>query len=395
MGQVGRPPFLPKEFRGWALNSAATLETSCPGFILRLLYASNLSRQVFFAVAAEGNLDQPEAFLARIAKRAPDVTADIAHLESGIAQIGRALTLLKPQRALECLYGSCPNGLLGLFGRFGSQPLYGAETYRLAFELFSRPENRHRAKVLGQLAGQVRPEHLLVVAGLADVLVHRATAERVRRSEVQALNSFATMIADLCDATPLAIKQSLDTLAVGTQGVKMTEWVQNWLARQVRLPVDPPIPASDPDFRLRIGGEMSSLGRRLRNCAGQRLGFAFVGDRLLYEWNRDGEQAVIELARLSSGSEVKWYCTDALRARNRRINPVVAVAIQEKLDEYGILYEPLMLRPSPQKPLHDLIDYYVRPAWDEAFDATREAGDDPLDKMLDELEEEIHGQEAA
>lgn len=394
MRPIERQPRLPREFRGYSLNVAARLEASLPHFLLHIYFANNLSRQVFFAFVAESDLDHLDDFLRRLGVRAPDVLANVAHLDP-LAQVARALILLKPKRVLETLFGECPDGLLGLFGRFGSAPLYGAETYRLAFELFSRPENRLRAKVLGQLAGQVRAEHVMVVAGLADVLVHRATVERVRHNEVQALNSFATMIVDLCDATPLAIKQSLDALSVGTQGMKINEWVQNWLARQVRLPVDPPIPADDPDLRLRIGSEMSSLGRRLRNCAGQRLGFAFVGDRLLYEWNRDGEQAVIELVRLSSGAEVKWHCDDALRARNRRIKPELAATIQEKLDRYGILYQPLMLRPSQQKPLHDLIDYYVRPAWDENFGTTQEAGDDALDVMLDALEEEIHGEEQA
>lgn len=393
--QIEQRPFRVQEFRGYALNFAARLEASVPTTILRLLQArSHLSRQVFFAAAAEIDLDRPEAFLAQIEVRAADVLADFHGLAPD-ARIARALALMTPRMTLECVFGACPDGLLGLFGRLGSQPLYGPESYRLAFELFSRPEHKRRAKVLGQLPGQVRPEHLFVVAGLADVLVHRATAERVRRSEVQALNSFATMIADLCDATPPAIKQSLDALAVGTQGVKMTEWVQNWLARQVRLPVDPPIPADDPDFRLRIGSDLSSLGRRFRNCAGQRLGFTLVGDHLIFEWCRDGEQALIELVRLSSGAEVRWYCTDALRARNRRISPAVAIAIQEKLDQYGILYQPLMLRPSPQKPLHDLIDYYVRPAWDEHFGAAQEAGDDDLDRMLDELDDEVNSREAA
>lgn len=104
---------------------------------------------------------------------------------------------------------------------------------------------------------------------------------------------------------------------------------------------------------------------------------------------------MIELVRLTSGSEVHWLLDGAFRARNRRISPAVAVALQEKLDHYGILYEPLMLRPSNQKVLHNLIDYEVRPAWDDHFDATKDAGDDALDDLLDQLDDEVNGQEAA
>lgn len=393
--ELVRQAYRVREFRGYALNFAARLEASQPQFILRLLQASSLDRQAFFATAAsEIDLDRPEVFLARIEAHAPDVLADLGHLDP-LAQVARALILMKPRRTLECLYGACPSGLLGLFERFGSQPLYSPDVYRLAFELFSDPRHRHRAKVLGQLPGQIRPEHVTVVASLDDVLVHRAVLERVRRGEVAALNAFAQMIVDRCDATPELIRESLAVLAVGTTGMRIDEWVQGWLARQVRIAIDPPIPADDPTLRLRLGGEMASLGRRLRNCAGQRMGGSFAGDRMIYEFCGDGEEAVIELERLTSGSEVRWLLAGAFRARNRRVKVSVAEAIQEKLDQFGILYEPLMLRPSPEKDLHNLIDYQVRPAWDENFDTANDAEDDALDRLLDELDDGVNGREAA
>jgi hypothetical protein len=392
--ELVRQTYRVREFRGYALNFAARLEASQPQFILRLLQAGRLSRQVFFAAAAEIDLDRPDVFLVQIKERAPDVLADFGHLDS-LAQVARALILLKPRRVLETLYGSCPDGLLGLFERFGSQPLYPPETYRVAFELFSDPCHRHRAKVLGQIPGQIRSEHVTVVASLNDVLVHRAVLERVRRGEVAALNAFVQMIADRCDATPELIRESLAVLAVGTTGVRIDEWVQGWLARQVRIAVDPPIPADDPTLRLRVGGEMVSLGRRLRNCAGQRMGGSFAGDRLIYEFCGDGEEAVIELERLTSGSEVRWLLAGAFRARNRRVSVPVAEAIRAKLDQFSILYEPLMLRQSAEKDLHDLIDYQVRPAWDENFDTANDAEEDALDRLLDELDDETNGRDEA
>lgn len=393
--QIEQRPFRVQEFRGYALNFAARLEASVPHTILRLIQArSHLSRQVFFAAAAEIDLDRPEAFLAQIEVRAADVLADFHGLDPD-ARIARALAMMTPRTTIECVFGTCPDGLLGLFERFGSQPLYGPETYRLAFELFSRPEHRRRAKVLRQLPGQIRPEHVNVVANLDERLLHRSVLERIRKGEVKALNNFVEMIGALCDATPELVRESLDALAVGTSGMRIDEWVQGWLARQVRLAVDPPIPADDPVLRLRVGGELASLGRRLRNCARQRMGGCFAGDRLIYEYCGDGEEAVIELERLTSGSEVRWLLSGAFRARNRRISPAVALAIQDKLDQFGILCEPLMLRPSPEKALHDLIDYEVRPAWDEHFDPTKETGDDDLDRLLDQLDDEVNGREAA
>ena len=45
-------------------------------------------------------------------------------------------------------------------------------------------------------------------------LVHRVVVERAKPVEVQALNTFSQMIKDLCGATPVTIKESLDALPV-------------------------------------------------------------------------------------------------------------------------------------------------------------------------------------
>ncbi|KQU49938.1 hypothetical protein ASG72_18150 [Bosea sp. Leaf344] len=326
--------------------------------------------------------------------QAPDVLADVGHLDP-LAQVARALVLLKPKRVLEVLFGECPDGLLGVFSRFGSQPVYGPETYRLAFELFSDPRHRHRAKVLGQLPGQIRPEHVTVAASLDERLLHRSVLERCHPREVAALNRFVEMIVDLCGATPELIRESLDQLPVGSTGCRMTEWAEGWLARQVRLPFEPPIPKTDPDLKLRLGADLISLGRRFRNCASQRQSFSFVGECLIYEVTIPGEPAVVELLRLSSGTEVRWVCEDLLTVRNRRVKPETAAAVKAKLDQHGVLYQSLTRPPDDEQALHRLLDHHVRPAWDERAIAEREAGGAILDQMLDELEEEVHGREAA
>lgn len=384
-----------REFRGYALNFAARLEASHQHTILRVLQANSQSRQIFFAASAEVDLDHPAVFLAQVGAHAPDVLADLRHLDP-LAQIARALILLKPRRALEVLYGSCPNGLLGLFARIGSQPLYGAETYRLAFDLFSRPKHRRRAKVLGQLPGQIRPEHIAVIASLDDVLVHRAVLERARLGEVAALNSFVKMVVPLCNATPALIGESLNTLAVGTSGVRMTEWAEGWMARQIRLPFDPPVPASDPDLRLRLGTDLDSLGRRLRNCAAQRKSYSFLSERLIYEVIGFGEPAVLELLRLTSGGEAKWACEDLRGPRNRRVSPAMAAWVQSKLDQHGIFYQKVAHPTDEQQALNRLVDHTTSFTWDRRREAVDEAHTDTeIERMLDELEQEVHRPEAA
>ncbi len=240
MGPIERQPRLPREFRGYSLNVAARLEASLPHFLLHLYYANSLRRQNFFAFSTEIDLDHPEDFLRRIEMQAPDVLADVGHLDP-LAQVARALILLKPKRVLEILFGECPDGLLGLLSRFGSQPVYGAETYRLVFELLSRPENRRRAKVLRQWEGQLRAEHVALAAGLHEALLHPAVLSRSKPAEIPALNAFVEMITILCDATPALIKESLDALPVIVKGVKIGEWAQTWMNRQVRLSVPPAV----------------------------------------------------------------------------------------------------------------------------------------------------------
>lgn len=398
LGSSGHQPPMPKEFRGYALNIAARLESSCPSFILRLLYATNLSRQAFFAVAAEIDLDHPDEFLHRLGVHAPDVMSDLGHLDP-LAQVARALILLKPRRVIEALFGSCPPGFLGLLSRLGCGPAYGKETYRNAFELFARPEHRLRAKVLGQLPGRITAEHIAVVAGLDEVLAHRAVVERTKPAEVQALNRFVTMIADLCDATPTLVKESLDALPVGTKGVKIGEWAQSWMSRQVRLSIPVPIPDGDPDLRICLGAEQRSLGKRLRNCAESRMSYTFFTERILCEWVRPGEHAVIELALVRSGPESRWTCEQVLAPRNRRVKPAVAAAIRERLDSLGILYQASPFSAAEQDGLHALLEHYPHVPFPDYLgqraDDDAEDEDADIERMLDELEQEVRGQEAA
>lgn len=395
MEQVDRLSFYPRSVRGYSLDAAARLESSFTGILIKILYSSDLLRQIFFAVAAEVDLDRPEGFLDQIGEHAPDVLVELGHLDP-LAQIARALIVLKPRKVIAALFGSCPDGYLGLLSRLGGDPAYGKETYRNAFELFAKPEHRKRAKVLGQLSGRITAEHIAVVAGLDDVLVHHAVVRRARFREVATLNTFAGMLADQCAATPEAIKESLDALPVAAESGRMNEWVQGWLSRQVSLPIDPPIPATDPDLKLRLGAELSSLGRRLRNCAGQRQSFSFLGDRLIYEWVRPGETAVLELLRLTSGGETKWVCEDLLGRANRRVSPELAASVRSKLDQHGILYQSLTRPSVEQQALHKLLHHTIPFAWDvhpEDVDVVN--GDADIERMLNELEQEVHGQEAA
>ena len=375
------------------LDVAAHLDAACPGFLLSTIYASSLKRQALFSAFAAIDLCATEVFASRLEATAPDVLMGLDHLCSS-ARIARSLVSLRAKRIIEATFGECPPGLLGAFARLGSEPL-DPKVYGVLFDVFSDPRHRHRASVLGQLPGLIHPDHIKVVTGLDDALVHLVAVERTKPAELPALNAFVGLIVGLCDASSEAIKRSLDNLNFGTKGVGMGEWAQGWLGRQVRLPFEPPIPASDPNFKLCIGVELTSLGRRLRNCAGQRKSYTFLSERLIYEIVKPGEQAVLELLRLTSGGQVRWVCEDLRAPRNRRVSPELATWVQSKLDQHGILYQSLTPPAVEEQALHKLLDHTTPFAWDVRREADHENGDADIDRMLDELEQEIHGQEAA
>ncbi len=383
-----RRTFEPREYGGRTLEVAAHLDAACPGFLLSTIYASSLKRQALFSAFAAIDLCATEVFASRLEATAPDIFMGLDHLCSS-ARIARSLVSLRAKRIIEATFGECPPGLLGAFARLGSAPL-DPKVYGVLFDVFSDPRHRHRASVLGQLPGLIQPDHIKVVTGLDDALVHIVAIERTKPAEVAALNAFAGSIVNLCNASPEAIKRSLDKLAVGAKGAGMDVWAQGWLARQVRLPFDPPIPASDPDFKLCLGVELTSLGRRLRNCAGQRQSYTFLGERLVYEVVGFGEPAALELLRLTTGADSKWVCEDLRAPRNRRVSPKLAAAVQFKLDHHGILYQSLAHPTVEEQALHKLIDHTTPFAWDRRREVADDAhGDTVIEEMLTELEQEL------
>jgi hypothetical protein len=393
LGQFNRQHFHPQPLRGETLDIAVRLEAHHPHFLMRYMTATSLARQSFFSAVAELDLDQPDAFLLKIQQHAPAVFAESSHLDP-LAQIARALIQMKPRKVLEVIFGRCPDGLAGLLARVGPTPFYRKDLYRTAFELCAKPQNRQRLKALGQLQGLVRPEQILMASELDDVLVHRAVLERARPVEVASLNAFARLLPRLCDASDNDIRESLDQLPSNVRGVAIGEWAQSWLKRQVRLPVPVPIPANDPDFQVRIGADQEGLGRRFRNCAGSLLSFAFTGERVLVEWVREGEEAVIDLALVRTGSEYRWQCENLSRPRNRRVSATVARAIRERFDQFGILYRFNPMPCDEQQGIAALLDHSLSATFVDQR-ALANADDEHVERLLDDLEMELHGDVAA
>ncbi len=334
-----RRTFEPRAYGGHALQIAAHLDASCPGFLLATFYGSSLKRQAQFAAFSAIDLADPSRFDARLRAVAPAVVAGMERLDP-LARIARALILLRAKRIIEVALGSCPTGFLGLMARVGSDPL-PKSVYRKAHALYEDPHNKGRAAVLRQLRGTIAPTTIEVVATLDDVLVHRAVVERIKSlGEVAGLHRFVTMIREQADAEDAEIVRSLDALPHARDS-SLVGWAEKWVERQVRGAGDAPVSPDDPHLRIRFGADLTRLGREYRNCLSQRLASAFAGESLYAEWiGSPGPGAVLELQPLSLAGGRYWVCEQVVAARNAPPADEVVAAIRAKLDQVGVLYRP-------------------------------------------------------
>ena len=192
-----------------------------------MLYASPLKRQAHFAAYAEMDFSQPGILAARLRDLAPALCdPDL----DPVAQIARALTGLRARQIAQAVYGSVPDGFLGLLARLGGDPLPDPADYRLAFNLFNDPANKARAKLLRQIEGRISPTKIRVVAKLDPLLLCKAVLDRVHDVErVEALHAALSLIRSLVpDATDDALRQSLAQVSPSDHDLSQ---VGAWLAQ--------------------------------------------------------------------------------------------------------------------------------------------------------------------
>ena len=321
----------PRAFRGSYLETACFLDAACPGFLNRLLYASDLRRAAIFAAIAEIAITGITEVVARFHRHVPD--ACYRDLDAH-AQVGRALLTLRAREIVQALYGDAPDGFLGLLARLGPNPLPARGQYRRAYSLFADPQHRARAKLLRQTPGRITANHIEIAARLDPVLLHQRAFERVHAPEqIETLHAALALIRTLVPrADDEALHRSLDGLASADKD--MGGWIERWLRKAIRVPFAPPIPANDPDLRVLNGPGLVELGRRFRNCARERVGHVAAGLRCYIEWRGGNAPAVIERRRLTGGH---FLVEDLRGPNNRDLDPELAERIRAKLATYGVL----------------------------------------------------------
>lgn len=321
----------PRPFSGVYLAVACTLDAACPGFLTRLLYASDLRRAAVFAAVAEIETAGATEVATRLHRHAPEACP--RNLDAH-AQVARALLSLRAREIVRAVYGDAPDGFLGLLARLGADPLPARGQYRLAYDLFADPRHRARARLLRQTPGRITSNHIEIAARLDAVLLHRKAFERVQDPEqIETLHAALALVRALVpQANDEALHRSLDGVRSSHRDLGL--WVERWLWRMTRLPIALPIPADDPDVRVLDGPGMVALGRRFRNCARDRLGHIATGLRCYLEWTGDGGPAVIELRCLSAG----YLVVEDLRGpQNRDLDLAVSERIRAKLAQFGVL----------------------------------------------------------
>ena len=205
-------PLQPRPFGGFFLEVASKLDAACPGYLNRVLYASDLKRSIQFAAYPEIDFSRPKVMADRLRTLAPDACCPSL---DPVAQIARGLLALYPRNIARAVFGSVPEGFLGVLGRIGGDPLPDPADYRLAFNLFTDPANKARAKLLRQKGGQVSAKHLRIAATLSLVLVHQQVFERVRGEfAAESLNMAVDLIREVHPAvTNEVLQASLDGLS--------------------------------------------------------------------------------------------------------------------------------------------------------------------------------------
>ncbi|CAX22485.1 protein of unknown function [Methylorubrum extorquens DM4] len=321
----------PRPFGGLYLEVASKLDSACPGYLNRVLYASALKRSIQFAAYPEIDFSQPEQMAARLRALAPDACCPSL---DPVAQIARGLLALYPRDIARAVFGSVPEGFLGVLGRIGDDPLPEPADYRLAFNLFFDPANKARAKLLRQKTGQVSAKYLRISMLLAPVLVHQKVFERIRSAEMaETLNMALDLIRQLHPTvTDEALHASLDGLS--PKDHDLSDWVGTWLSKAEAVPMTSPFPADDPDLKLISPTQLADLGRRFKNCAASYASYLALGTHLVFEWTRPGQSAVIVLRSLSDG---RWLIEQVRSESNGVPDRETLLAIRAKLHSHGIL----------------------------------------------------------
>ena len=235
-----------------------------------------------------------------------------------------------PARSFAACSRSARTGLLGTLARLGPEPLGDWALYRELYRLFADPWSERRAHLLRQTSGTICEAGLRIVLGLDPVLLHpHMFAALSTPEQMDQLHGALEIIrATVSAANDENLRASVKEMAPGAE---VKTWVEHWLRRMDRPLAQPPV--NDADLVPVYGAGLETLGRTMRNCAGQHLAGSATGQTCIL-WVDWPPGAVVKLSRLS---DERWLVDEIKGASNRRPDPKLVAAICHKLHAAGVL----------------------------------------------------------
>lgn len=320
-------------FSGWALEAVVSLDCACPGLLALTFRFGVQRRQALFLMLAAVREDGISEIADRLRHR--ELPPDFRDLEDA-ALLGRAVVHLRRPRDLVRAVLGAPDGLLGALARLGPDPLEEPDLYRELHHLFASatPADRRRAKILGQIQGDLAGGQIAVVSRLDPLLLHPAIVSKIHDVEhVAELHHALAYIRSYCSgATEAGIRASLGLLRPEDSRVDL---VRAWSKRFDLLPYDLDT-SSDPTLVvLASAAAMNDAARRYRNCLASRISDVFLGTHLFAEYQPIGRSepgVIAELRRIERG----FFLEGLYGVGNTRVRADRANLVRRKLAACGV-----------------------------------------------------------
>lgn len=327
---------MPRPISGRWLEIACRVEdSSCPGFLMAMLHASDLKRQAIFLLLAEIDRGDCGALTERLRAAAPGVCAPGL---DGLAIIGRAAIVLRPRDLVGAVLGELLEGLMGVLARLGPDPVSpGRWRYHAICRLLSsnHPEDRLRVRTLHQMGGPIRGEQIMIIGALPPVLLHPSFVERVASvADAHRLRHFVQYLPSICSsASYAAIKESVERIG----DLTLADWARRWMGRFDRLPHEA-LDLDDPELVVLASGRaMAEAGGsgRFANCLSTLSPRVALGRSLYVEFKpSDGSAGLLaELLRVGD----YWHLHEMHAPNNRRVRVSVAARLRTVLARHGVL----------------------------------------------------------
>jgi hypothetical protein len=266
----------------------------------------------------------------------------------------------KPQSIVEAVFGSVPDGLMGVLQRLGHQPFANPRLYRVLHDLFATPLHRQKANVLREIGGPLNETTIQIIRELAAPWLRPEIVIRLRSLEEMRLFQDAVTVVTYVrpDLSEDDLARSFESLGARTD---LQTWVSRFIESATCFPPGPPI-ADDAEFRcLRTGREMQDAARHFRNCLASRIPEVALG-RVAFVLYAPGP-ALIELARLTDGRNDQWALDSVHGAGHADVSPDAVRSIRSKLTGAGILIPSRFNEPRHVRSVGHLLGMFDLDCW--------------------------------